>query len=290
MREPRYDVLFEPVRIGPKTARNRFFQVPHCNGMGHGHPAALATMRGVKAEGGWAVVCTEEVEIHYSSALDPAVEGRLWSDDDIPGHALMVERVHEHDALAGIELAHSGLNAPNHYTRVAPLGPSARPVSYSGVGQGRAMSLANIAEFRGWHRDAVVRSIKAGYDIVYVYAGHSLSLLQQFLSPLNNSRADGYGGSLENRVRLLREVLEDTRVLCDGHTAVACRLVVDERLPGGLGRADIEAVFAMIGELPDLWDLVPGEWDFDSSTSRFEQEGHEEPYVRGFKQIGRAHV
>ena len=125
MREPRYDVLFEPVRIGPKTARNRFFQVPHCNGMGHRHPAALAAMRGVKAEGGWAVVCSECVEIHHTSALDPAVEGRLWSDDDIPAHALMVERVHEHGSLAGIELIHSGLNAPNHYTRVAPIGPSA---------------------------------------------------------------------------------------------------------------------------------------------------------------------
>ena len=55
MREPRYDVLFEPVRIGPKVARNRFFQVPHCNGMGHRHPSSLAEMRGVKAEGGWAV-------------------------------------------------------------------------------------------------------------------------------------------------------------------------------------------------------------------------------------------
>ena len=53
MREPRYDVLFEPVRIGPKVARNRFFQVPHCNGMGHRHPSSLAEMRGVKAEGGW---------------------------------------------------------------------------------------------------------------------------------------------------------------------------------------------------------------------------------------------
>lgn len=63
MRDPRYDVLFEPVRIGPVTARNRFFQVPHCNGMGHRHPSSLAEMRGVKAEGGRAVVCTEEVEI-----------------------------------------------------------------------------------------------------------------------------------------------------------------------------------------------------------------------------------
>ena len=76
MRESRFDVLFEPVQLGPVTARNRFFQVPHCNGMGHHHPTAHAEMRGVKAEGGWAVVCTEEVEFHHTSEVAPYVEGR----------------------------------------------------------------------------------------------------------------------------------------------------------------------------------------------------------------------
>ncbi|MDP6829995.1 MAG: hypothetical protein QF512_03450, partial [Alphaproteobacteria bacterium] len=63
----RYDVLFEPVTIGPVTARNRFYQVPHCNGMGRNHPTAMAVMRGIKAEGGWAVVCTEQCDIHPTS-------------------------------------------------------------------------------------------------------------------------------------------------------------------------------------------------------------------------------
>lgn len=285
MRDPRFDVLFEPVRIGPKVARNRFYQVPHCNGMGHRHPEALAAMRGAKAEGGWSVVCTECVEIHHTSALEPAVEGRLWSDDDIPAHALVVERIHQHGSLAGIELLHSGLNAPNHYTRVAPLGPAARPITYSGPGQGRRMSKDDIADLRRWHRNAVHRSIRAGYDLIYVYAGHALTVLQQFLSPLYNDRTDEYGGSLENRARLLREVLEDTLELCEGTTAVACRLVVDEMVPGGLGRSEIEDLFGMIGELPDLWDLLAGEWDFDSSTSRFSGEGIHEPFVHGFKQL-----
>ena len=84
MRDARYDVLFEPVPLGPVTARNRFFQVPHCNGMGHAHPSAHAEMRGVKAEGGWAVVCTEEVELHHSTDVAGYIEGRLWDDADIP--------------------------------------------------------------------------------------------------------------------------------------------------------------------------------------------------------------
>lgn len=285
MHDPRFAVLFEPVCIGPKVARNRFYQVPHCNGMGHRHPEALAGMRSVKAEGGWSVVCTECVEIHHTSALDPAVEGRLWSDDDIPAHALVVDAVHQHGSLAGIELVHSGLNAPNHWTRVAPLGPSARPITYSGPGQGRAMTKQDIADLRRWHRNAVERSIRAGYDLVYVYAGHALTVLQQFLSPLYNDRTDEYGGSLENRARLLREVLEETLEVCEGTTAVACRLVVDEMVTGGLQRSEMEDLFGMLGELPDLWDLIAGEWDFDSSTSRFSQEGLHEPFVHGFKQL-----
>ena len=56
-RDPRYDILFEPVRIGPVTARNRFYQVPHCTGIGWTQPETLARLRGIKAEGGWAVVC-----------------------------------------------------------------------------------------------------------------------------------------------------------------------------------------------------------------------------------------
>ena len=292
MRDPRYDVLFEPVRLGPKVARNRFFQVPHCNGMGHRHPSALAEMRGVKAEGGWAVVCTEEVEIHHTSALDGAVEGRLWDDADIPSHARMTERVRAHGGLAGIELAHSGLNSPNFYSRVSPMGPSVRPVTCWSPSVGREMSLADIADMREWHRSAVRRSLVAGYDLVYVYAAHGLTLLQQFLSPRFNARTDEYGGSLENRVRLLREVLQDTAEICEGKAAVACRIVVDELIGGagpgrsaGLGRSEMEDVFGLIGEIPDVWDLMVGEWDFDSSTSRFEQEGYSEPFVHGFKQL-----
>lgn len=286
MRDHRYDVLFEPVRIGPVVARNRFFQVPHCNGMGHRHPSALAEMRGVKAEGGWAVVCTEEVEIHHTSALDAAVEGRLWDDSDIPAHALMTERVHAHGALAGIELVHSGLNAPNLYSRVPAMGPSVKPVTCASPAVGREMSLGDIADLREWHRSAVRRSLVAGYDLVYVYAAHGLSVLQQFLSPRFNARTDHYGGSLENRVRLLREVLQDTAEICEGKAAVACRIVVDELLgTAGLGRSEMEDVFGIIGEIPDLWDLMVGEWDFDSSTSRFEQEGYNEPFVHGFKRL-----
>src|SRR6476661_6920966 len=209
-RDPRYDILFEPVPIGPVVARNRFYQVPHCNGMGHRDPTALAEMRGVKAEGGWAVVCTEEVEIHPTSEVSPYAEGRLWNDDDIPALARMTERVHAHGALAGIEPVHNGIHGANLWSREAPMAAGHMPVTGIDPTQVRQMSAQDITDLRLWHRRAVSRSIEAGFDIVYVYASHGLNTIGQFLSPLYNFRTDGYGGSLENRARLLREVLEDT--------------------------------------------------------------------------------
>ena len=72
------------------------------------------------------------------------------------------------------------------------------------------MTLDDIADLREWHRAAVRRSLEAGYDLVYVYAAHGLTVFQQFLTRRYNDRTDDYGGSLANRARLLREVLEDT--------------------------------------------------------------------------------
>lgn len=286
-RDPRFDVLFEPVPLGPVTARNRFFQVPHCNGMGHRDPNALAAMRGVKAEGGWAVVSTEEVEIHPSSEVTPYVEGRLWDDADIPAHGLVVDAIHAHGALAAIELVHTGMAAPNHYTRVPPMGPSALPLlGRLAPIQARAMTLGDIADLRRWHRAATRRALAAGYDVVYVYAGHGLSTLQHFLSPRTNHRTDAYGGPLENRARLLREVLEDTLEECAGRAAVACRIAVDELVgPGGFTVEDMAELLGIVGELPDLWDFMVGALEDDSVTSRFGPEAGQEELVRGLKAL-----
>ena len=67
MRNPRYDILFEPAKIGPVTAKNRFYQVPHCTGLGWLRPRMVAALGGIKAEGGWGVVCTEYCSIHPTS-------------------------------------------------------------------------------------------------------------------------------------------------------------------------------------------------------------------------------
>ena len=285
--DPRYDILFEPVQIGPVTAPNRFYQVPHCNGMGFQYPSSMAEMRAIKAEGGWGVVNTEECEIHYSSELSGVIESRLWDDSDIPVLAKMVEGIHRNGSLAGIEPAHLGAGASNLYSREIPMGPSARPVDLIDPIQARAMDKADIRAFRKMHVDAALRAKKAGFDIIYVYAGHDMTTLMHFLSRSRNARTDEYGGSLENRVRLLREVLIDTKEAVGDSCAVAIRLAVDE-LQGedgisasGEGRDIVE----MLAELPDLWDVNVSGWENDSATSRFSEEGFQNAYISFVKDV-----
>ncbi|KFL37254.1 FAD-dependent oxidoreductase [Arenimonas donghaensis] len=280
MRDPRYDPLFEPIRIGPVTAKNRFFQVPHCNGMGHAMPLAHAAMREVKAEGGWAVVSTEECEIHPSTDLTPYVEARLWDDRDIPALALMCEKVHAHGALAAVELTHNGPAASNLFSREVLLAPSHQPTKYGYPHQARAMDKADIRDYRRWHREAAVRGMQAGMDIVYVYAAHDLSLAMHFLQRRRNQRTDEYGGSLENRVRLLRELLEDTRDAVGHRCGVALRFATEEMLgPGGVELAEARDIVGLLAELPDLWDVNVSAWHNDSLPSRFGAEGAQEPFI-----------
>ncbi len=283
-----FAVLFEPVEIGPVTAPNRFYQVPHCTGLGHANPKAEAALRAVKAEGGWGVVCTQEVEIHPSSEISPYLEGRLWDDHDIPAHQAMTDAVHEHGSLAGIELVHNGQHAANLSSRVPPLGPSERPVDLYHPVHTRSMNKRDIAAFRRWHVDAAKRSLRAGYDIVYVYAGHNMATLMHFLLPRFNSRSDEYGGSVANRARLLAETISDVRDAVGDKCAVALRLAVDELLgtEGLQAHEDAQEIVSMLADLPDLWDVNISGWDNDSATARFEpDEGYQEPYTAFVKQL-----
>ena len=287
MRDPRFDILFQPIEIGPVTAKNRFYQVPHCNGMGFNWPQSHAKMREMKAEGGWAVVCTEECVIHPSSDYSPEPQARLWDDQDVRYLALMVDAVHAHGALAGVQLAHNGVGAQNLYTRLKPLGPSHQSGVVGQPSQTRGMDKSDIRDFRRWHRKAALRAKQADADIIYVYAGHDSTLLLHFLQRRRNRRSDEYGGSVENRVRLFREVLEETKEAVGDRCAVAVRLAVDELMgPEGIA-ADGEAreIVEMLAELPDLWDVNLSDWENDSLTGRFGEEGAQEPYVRFVKQV-----
>jgi dimethylamine/trimethylamine dehydrogenase len=285
--DTRFNVLFEPVQIGPVRTKNRFYQVPHCNGMGHGKPRTLAAMRGVKAEGGWGVVCTEEIEISPFSEIAPNFEGRLWDENDIPALRLMTDACHAHGALAGAELFFNGYATPNRYSREIPMAPSHIPVKAYDPIQARTMDKADIRNVRHWHRNAALRARDASFDLIYVYAGHDLGLPMHFLSRRTNRRSDEYGGSLENRVRFLRELIEDTKDAVGDRCGVVVRLAVDQLL-GPLGitsQNEGSDAIALLAELPDLWDVNIADWSNDSQTARFSQEGYQEPYISHVKRL-----
>ena len=284
-RDPRYDVLFEPVRIGPVTAPNRFYQVPHCSGMGFAMPRTLNAMREVKAEGGWGVVCTEYCSIDPTSDDHSYPYCTLWDDGDVRNQAAMVERVHGHGALAGVELWHGGYASANRLSRVAPAAPMSMPV-WHGTGQTRAMDKADIRAFRKNHRASALRAREAGFDLVYVYAAHGY-LPAQFLSPVQNRRTDEYGGSFENRARLIRELLEETKEAVGDTCGVVIRFAVDNLdVDMGITRdGDGRALVEHLAELPDLWDVNIANFPADARTARFAEEGAQEEYVAFVKQV-----
>lgn len=286
--EDRYSILFEPVKIGPVTAPNRFYQVPHCNGTGDWSPSAVARMREMKAEGGWGVVCTETIEIGNSTELHPFPSLHLWRDEDINIQARMVDAVHQHGALAGAELGHYGLAAGNRNVRTRLLGPSSH-LTYESIEpfQCKAMDKADIRELRDMHKAAAVRAKKSGFDIIYVYAAHHLSIASHFLSRRYNQRTDEYGGSLENRVRLLHELLLDTKDAVGDACAVAIRFAVDDMIGHDGMTCDGEGrdVVEMLKDIPDLWDVNIADWSHDSGTSRFAKEGFQEPFTKFVKEV-----
>ena len=283
-RDPRYDILFEPIKIGPVTAKNRFYQVPHCTGMGHLRPQTLAEMRGVKAQGGWGVICTEYNSIHPSSDDLPHVSASLWDDSDIRAHSMMTDLVHEHGSLAGAELWYSGARSPNLYTREVPMDVASLPNLAGHPFQTRAMDKTDIANLRRWHRKAALRARDAGFDVVYVYATHGY-LLANFLDPRTNTRIDEYGGSLVNRTRLVRELIEDTKEAVGDRCGVAVRFKADETI-GEDGQpiyGERHEMFDLLSELPDLWDINISDYSLEMAVSRFAQEGPLEPYMQWVK-------
>jgi len=283
-RDPRYDPLFEPLKIGPVTAPNRFYQVPHCSGMGYQRPQMMAAMRGVKAEGGWGVVCTEYCSIDASSDESPYLSASLRDDDDVRNLCLMTDAVHAEGSLAGVELWYGGRSSANLYSREVALDVASLPNSAMlGIPvQSQAMSKADIQSFRKMHRDAARRAMEADFDIVYVYGNHDY-LLHNFLNPYYNQREDEYGGSIGNRVRLLREVIEDVGEEVSGRCAVAVRYSMPMQLDDD-AEGLIEA-FEQIAELPDLWDITVRDYRYEMGSSRFVKEAANQAAVVKIKSM-----
>jgi len=251
-------------------------------------PRILADLRATKAEGGWAVINTEYCTVHPSSDDLPYPSATLWDDRDIHAHALMTEKVHEHGALAGVELCLGGARMANLATREVSLSVGNLPNLDGNPYQTRHMDLQDIRDVRRWHRNAALRAKQAGFDLAYVYATHGY-MLSQFLSKTINQRTDEYGGSLENRVRLIREIIEDTKEAVGDTMAIAVRFSAETNGgDGGDGNpisGETEDMFGILGEMPDLWDINISDYSLEMGLSRFVEEGSLEPYIASVKSM-----
>ncbi|MCB2111665.1 MAG: FAD-dependent oxidoreductase, partial [Rhodobacteraceae bacterium] len=290
-RASRFDTLFDPVRIGPKTAKNRFFQVPHASGMTNANPRVRAAFRGMKAEGGWAVVSTGACSVDPSSDDSPFPCATLWDQADIRAHALMTEAVHAHGALAAVELWHGGAAAMNRTTREAPLSPSGVPwmathVGFMSSARPKVMDAEDIRDLIRWHAEAARRAEEAGFDILYVYAGMGY-LPYQFLLSDYNHRSDAYGGSVRNRVRLTEELIDAVRAATGGRCAVALRISLQElrARPSDAAESEAHEVIAALKDAPDLFDVKMDYSATDCAPSRFSPEGSHEAVVDFVKSL-----
>jgi dimethylamine/trimethylamine dehydrogenase len=231
-RAAKYDILFEPIQVGPQTLKNRFYQTPHCCGFGTENPGAQASMRGTKAEGGWAVVNTEATLITPESDSAPWVLGTLWSADDVANLRWMTERVHEHGGLAGVQLSYTGPHHSGLRTRLPARGVS----QLSGGRFGAACAEMDKSEIRSAQEtyvEAAKLAREAGMDLVQVSGREAGSLPIHCLMPFWNKGTDEYGGSLENRARFCLETLEVVRDAVGDDMAIVVGHTIDTLEHGG---------------------------------------------------------
>ena len=293
-RDPKHDILFEPIKIGPKTMKNRFYQVPHCNGFGSEKPFSQAYFRALKAEGGFAGVATEYCSISPESDDTHRMSARIWDDGDIKNLSLMCDMLHERDALAACELWYGGPHAPNMESRCVARGPSQIPSDFEFLTYAIEADKDDIRYLQNLYVEAAKRARTAGFDIVYVYGSHSY-LPQQFLTPFYNHRTDEYGGSFENRARFWRETIEMVKEAVGDDCAICVRMSTDMFLgeAGTQLKRDCLPFVELVDHLVDVWDInLSGiaEWGEDATPSRFYPQGRALPWQAAVKAISKKPV
>ena len=292
--DSRYDILFEPIKLGPKTLKNRFWQVPHCNGAGSERPGMQAAFREMKAEGGWGAVFTEVCFFTFDSDITPWVGSRLIDKGDMRNLAAMCDAIHKHDALAGVELTHGSSFCLNAESRMPGRAPSQIPHEFEGMASAREMTKKEIRQMQIDHVEGALKARETGFDLLTIFAGLA-TLPNYFLYPFNNKRTDEYGGSFENRCRFSIELMEMIREKIDD-CAIGMRFPIDTlEVPYGYGDLGVRACqegaafIEVMDRLVDYWDINIGtlNWGEDAGSSRFFESNHQEKYTRHAKQVSK---
>lgn len=235
--------LFRPFPLRGLTVRNRAWVAPMCQySADDGVPNDWHLVHlGSFARGGAGLVMTEATAVSPEGRISPADTG-IWDDEQQDAWARVVEFVRGQGATAAIQLAHAGRKAstrppfegrgpvPPEEGGWETVGPS--PLAYPGLPAPRALGLEDVDRVVADFARAARRSVAAGFDAVEVHAAHGY-LLHEFLSPLSNRRDDEYGGSFDNRVRLLLRVVAAVRDVVPERMPVIVRISATDWTDGG---------------------------------------------------------
>ena len=294
-RNPKHDILFEPITFGPKTIKNRFWVTTHCLGPGSERPGAQVGFRGMRAEGGWGAVSTEYCSVHPEADEFPFVSARLWDEGDVTNLGAMCEALHKHGALSVVQLWYSGIHSLALETREIPRGPSALPSNMFPMRTiyGYEMDEDDIKAIMNMYVEAGKRAEQAGFDVLEVSGGDS-TIPVQFLEQRYNKRGDKYGGTFENRARFFVELMDRLKTALGDSCAISCRFEVDTlHGPHGIHACDEGIRFVELlstEKVLDLWSVKIGdyeEWGEDAGASRFRKANWTKPFVRDVKSVVR---
>lgn len=253
----------EPITIRNMELRSRLVMPPMATsktGENGEIPQELIDYYDAKtANGVQGLVITEHA---YVSPEGKAHKGQLSiaSDEEIEELSGIVNAIHRNGAKAMAQISHAGIRADAGLTGIPAAGPSAvvfpGPKKYDGLP--REMSREEIQKVVQAFADAARRAVKAGYDAVEIHSAHGY-LLDQFYSPLTNHRTDEYGGSLENRIRIHREIIAAVREAVGPAVPVALRLGALDHMEGGVRLEDaVRAAVIFEKDGVDLLDISGG--------------------------------
>ncbi len=237
-------ILFSPLTVRKTTFRNRIVMSPMCQFSSTNGFASdwHMTHLGSRAVGGAGLVFTEATSVAPEGRISPGDLG-LWSDDHISGLKRIVSFIHDHGAVAGIQLAHAGRKAScarpwdggkqldESHGGWQTLAPSAVPFQ-PGERTPQALDIEGIKHVIASFKSAAERAVAAGFKVVEIHSAHGY-LLHEFLSPLSNIRIDEYGGPFMNRIRLLLEVTDAVRSVWPEGNPVFVRISSTDWTEGG---------------------------------------------------------
>lgn len=254
-----YPNIFKPITVNRTTFKNRVVMTPM--GTNYGEPDGQMSYQHInyyrlRAKGGTGLIIVENANVDFPTGSNGTSQIRIDHDSFMPRLYKLTDTIHDEGGMVAIQINHAGASASSARTGVQPVSSSNVP-SKDGGEEPRPLTKEEMEVIVKKYGEAAKRAVTAGFDAVEVHCGHSY-LISQFLSPIYNKRTDEFGGSLENRARFGRMVLEEVRKQVGPFTPILCRISADEMLPGGNTLEDCLEYLQYFDEFVDVYNVSAG--------------------------------